>query len=142
MDVMLDSSTIIFTVDYIFQFYLLSVPARDQPFELLYIHKIKTGGRPVSAILSHFRSDTNLDAVVIDQQNKDIAILRANGDETFLTPENYLVGNSPRSVISADFNNDNKLDLVVANTGDNTISVLLGKGNGIFQTAVNYTIGN
>ncbi len=53
------------------------------------------GGHPVSATLNHFRYDTKLDGVVIDQQNNDASILRGNGDGTFLTPGSYLVGNSP-----------------------------------------------
>jgi hypothetical protein len=70
------------------------------------------------------------------------AILLGNGDGTFQTAVDYLVGVSPVALTAGDFNGDGNLDLAVANSASNStsnsISILLGNGDGTFRTQVDY----
>lgn len=69
-----------------------------------------------------------------------VSVLISNGDGTFQTPRDYVVGNGARSVNFGDFNRDQNNDLVVANYDDNTFSVLLGNGDGTFQPALTFPV--
>lgn len=70
-----------------------------------------------------------------------ISILLGNGDGTFQSHIDTIVGfqsSSLVSVVAADFNRDGRLDLAVGDTNFAAIWVLVGNGDGTFQTALEY----
>ncbi len=62
-----------------------------------------------------------------------ISVLQGNGDGTFQSPQNYVVGPKPAAVVAADLNGDGTPDILVANSGGDMIGVLLNNGDGTFQ---------
>ncbi len=66
------------------------------------------------------------------------AVLLGNGDGTFQTAVDYLVGAGPVAIAAGDFNGDGSLDLAVSNSVSNSVSILLGNGDGTFGTHVDY----
>jgi hypothetical protein len=66
----------------------------------------------------------------------NLEILIGNGDGTFQSPSNYLMGTGAIFVTSADINHDGKLDLAVADL--NGLYILMGNGDGTFLSPVLY----
>jgi hypothetical protein len=75
-----------------------------------------------------------------------VSVLLGNGEGTFSSPVNYLVGNGPTGIAVNDLNADGILDIVVANddiiipSPYNNLAILLGNGDGTFQSSLNYSI--
>jgi len=70
--------------------------------------------------------------VVANTISGDVTVL-GNGDGSFQTARQFVVGDSPRSVIVADLNGDGIPDIVTANRFSGDVSVLFGNGDGTFQ---------
>ena len=78
-----------------------------------------------------------------------VAVLLANGDGTFQSPQAYYSGGGTAfSVAVADVNGDGKPDILVVNAcvgvnhcGSGVVGVLLGNGDGTFQPAQSYGSG-
>ena len=68
----------------------------------------------------------------------DAVVLIGNGDGTFQSPVEYIVGLRPEDLAVGDFNGDGKPDLAVANFNSKTVSILLNNGDGTFQPHVDY----
>jgi hypothetical protein len=84
--------------------------------------------------------DNKLDLTIVQTVNPpdptSVTVLLGNGDGTFGTPTNYLVGSSLGGGALADFNADGKLDVMVS-TSTNTVpstTIMVGNGDGTFQS--------
>jgi Bacterial Ig-like domain (group 3)/FG-GAP-like repeat len=100
---------------------------------------------PISIVVGDFNGDGIPDLAVANNNTNTlnyVTVLLGNGDGTFQTALDFLIGSGPASVAVGDFNSDGKLDLVVTNFTGNNISVLSGNGDGTFANAINYNVGN
>lgn len=80
---------------------------------------------PGQIITEDLDGNGSLDLAVTNTFRKTVSLYYNNGDGTFQSPANYMVGSDPFSLAAADFNGDGKLDLSVANRANNNVSVLL-----------------
>ncbi len=103
-----------------------------------------TGVFPLHLAIGDLNSDGKPDLVVANDNPSSppnyISVLLGNGNGTFGSKTDYLVGVSPQSLALGDLNLDGKLDVVVANSNETTVSVLLGTGNGGLAPKTNYTV--
>lgn len=105
-----------------------------------------TGNTPAAVLAADFRKIGKTDLAVVNQSDGSggpgsVSILLGNGNGTFETHIDYLVGNYPVGIVAADFNNDGKLDLAVVNDYDSTISLLFGNGDGTFKPQTLLPVG-
>jgi hypothetical protein len=88
---------------------------------------------PAAVVVGDFSGDGIPDIAVINGFSNSVSVLQGNGDGTFQSAVNYLVGIDPRSLVVADFNGDNALDLAVANFHSDDVSVLINRADGHAQ---------
>ncbi|AVH67137.1 beta strand repeat-containing protein [Nostoc sp. 'Peltigera membranacea cyanobiont' N6] len=107
------------------------------------------GNSPYSLAIGDFNGDGFSDLVTAntDINDRNVSVLLGNGNGSFGTATNYVVGSIPPgpipySVAVGDFNGDGFADLVTANNQQNNISVLLGNGDGSFGTPTIFSGGN
>ncbi|CAF1540953.1 unnamed protein product [Rotaria sp. Silwood1] len=100
-----------------------------------------TGAAPKSVAVGDFNNDSQLDIVVVNQNDNTVSVLLGYGNGSFANQATYSTGSHPQFVAVGDFNNDTLLDIIVINWDDNTMSVLLGYGNGIFTNQMIYSTG-
>jgi hypothetical protein len=97
------------------------------------------GSNPTAFAVGDFNGDGKLDFVVGEfiAPNSIISVLLGNGDGSFQSPVNSVIGITSSSIAVGDFNNDGKLDVAVAGghckTGCPILQLLLGNGDGTFQ---------
>ena len=89
---------------------------------------------PWSVAIGDFNHDGKLDFA---NAANNLQIFLGNGDGTFQSPTNYLVGTVVYSIAVGDFNGDKNLDLAAADLGG--LYVLMGNGDGTFQSPVLYS---
>ncbi|HLF46880.1 MAG TPA: VCBS repeat-containing protein, partial [Chitinophagaceae bacterium] len=100
---------------------------------------------PHSITAADFNGDGKADMAISfgDLTSNFVSVLLGNGDGTFGSATNFVVGSRPFFIINADFNGDGKIDLATANGGGgDDISVLLGNGDGSFAPPFNYSTGD
>ncbi|MFK7691430.1 FG-GAP-like repeat-containing protein [Paenibacillus sp. HJGM_3] len=90
---------------------------------------------------SDIDGDGNLDMIALENTNNRVAILRGNGDGTFMAPQLLGVGSNPRSATVGDFNRDGINDIAVGNYNGSDVSILLGNADGTYQAAVSFLSG-
>jgi hypothetical protein len=86
------------------------------------------GVAPRAVAVADFNGDGRPD--IVTAGSNSVSVLLGNGDGTFQTAVNYLVGRGPGGVAVGDFNGDGSLDLAVANFSSGDNSVLLNSGGG------------
>ncbi|CAF3319218.1 unnamed protein product [Rotaria socialis] len=98
---------------------------------------------PLSAIVSDFNDDTQLDIVVANSGTDTVGIFLGNANGTFQSQLTYSTGyrSQPYSVVVGDFNSDNQPDIVAANYGTNSIGILIGYGDGTFAIVRLFSLG-
>ncbi len=114
-----------------------------------------SGNPPAVVSKADFNSDSIEDLAVLSGcelvfppicSTNAVSIFIGNGDGTFKTPVDYVVGylQSYASIAVGDFNGDGKPDLVVTGGYGNNglVQVLLGNGDGTFQPALGSSTGN
>ena len=104
------------------------------------------GDFPITVRTGDFNGDGKPDLVVVNSgpgfpEDDTVTILLGNGDGTFRSGGNYVVGSHPFSAVVADLNGDGVLDIATANEVGNTMGVLLGNGDGSFHPVVQYPDG-
>ncbi len=104
------------------------------------------GASPNSLVVGDFNGDGKLDLAVTNNNSGatlgtgTVSILLGNGDGTFQTAGDFIVGTNPSAIALGDLNGDGNLDLVVANDDSNNVSILLGNGDGTFQSAIDFAV--
>ncbi|MDE5092987.1 MAG: FG-GAP-like repeat-containing protein, partial [Trichodesmium sp. St11_bin5] len=76
-----------------------------------------------------------------NRDSNNVSVLLGNGEGSFGSATNFLVGDEPISVAVEDFNGDGIPDLAAANFFSDNVSVLSGKGDGSFGPAINFPVG-
>ena len=106
----------------------------------------EVGDSPECIISGDFYKDGNgiPDLAVVNSGSNNISVLFNNGDGTFGSIINQLVGDSPECIISGDFYEDGNgiPDLAVANSSSNNISILFNNGDGTFDETVKVATGD
>ncbi len=76
--------------------------------------------------------------------DKQIDVLLANGDGTFMPPTSYTAGDTVGmyGIVAVDLNGDGNLDFAVSNSKSGTVSVLLGNPDGTFGPKVALSAGS
>jgi len=92
--------------------------------------RITVGGGPIDIVAADFTGDGLQDFAVSRGNQSDIAILRNEGDNSYMETIAVPVGESPNYLVTSDFNNDGRADLVVSNAVSGSVSVLFGTANG------------
>jgi hypothetical protein len=72
-------------------------------------------------------------------ENDTVSVLRNQGDGTFATHVEYVVGAGPYDIAATDFNGDGFADLATGNE-QGTVSILLNQGDGTFARSENVPI--
>jgi hypothetical protein len=97
--------------------------------------------RPDSVAAGDFNGDGKLDLAFANTGaygfDSGVFVVLGNGNGTFQSPLEYIVGRGPAYIMKGDFDRDGKLDLATLNSGYNddgneTVTLLFGVGNGTF----------
>ncbi len=108
---------------------------------------LPTGGFPWGLVVGDFNADGNLDLAVTNTGCENpasvclgtVSILLGNGDGTFQTRADYMVGLYPVMLAQADLNGDGGQDLAVPNAQSGSVSILLNLPViGIFPSSVGF----
>ena len=99
-------------------------------------------GSPSSMGAADLNGDGNLDLVVANQDDSQIAVLLGSATGTFSAPTLFDTGDTPQALALGDLNIDGKVDVVTANDEDDAVALLLGNGDGTFQPATEYSVGS
>jgi len=96
--------------------------------------------RPTAVDVADFNGDSKEDFAVANYASGDFSVYLGNGNGTFSSPTNPVIGagTMPVAIAVGDFNRDSKPDLTIANEGANSVSVLIGNGNGTFASPINF----
>ena len=87
----------------------------------------------VRVMLKDVNHDGNLDILVLDKSDSQLAVLLGNRLGYFTrVPTDFATCANPSSLAAADLNADGDVDVVVTCTGSNTLGVMLGNGQGAF----------
>ena len=108
--------------------------------------KVLTGNQPISVVVTDLNNDGKADIVsgnsgLATLGGSSVSVLLGNGNGTFASAVNYVVGPLPVSVATGDINGDRFNDVVVARAG-NFVTVLLNNGDGTLLTPFNIVVGD
>lgn len=102
------------------------------------------GEDPSSVLCMDLDNDGYLDLSVgyLNFKGTYFSTLMNNGDGTFGSPTDFVVGRAPARITGCDLDGDGNRDLVIASRESETFSVLFGLGDGTFKTAIDYGVGD
>jgi hypothetical protein len=102
------------------------------------------GDYPLSVFCADLDGDLDFDLAVANagEYGSSVSILKNNGDGTFQTKVDYVVGAYPRTIFCADLDGDSDFDLAVGNAESDDVSILKNNGDGTFQAKVDYGVGD
>ena len=89
--------------------------------------------------------DADLDFLVLnDQSSESITVLLNNGDASFPTNYEFVMGidDVPDSLSLADVDGDSDLDIVTTDQSSSGVNVLFNDGNGFIEANVGYSVGS
>jgi hypothetical protein len=100
-------------------------------------NKFPSGGSgAISIAAADFNDDALLDVAVLNATTRTVALLKGNGDGTFvLQPARYAVGADTSTLIAKDFNGDQRIDLAIPSYTANSITVLISRGDGTMNAS-------
>jgi hypothetical protein len=103
------------------------------------------GTNPYGLIATDLNGDGKLDLVAANSPtlgSGSISALLGNGNGTFQSALNTMVGTRPRYFAAGDFNRDGKQDLALTQTiTDNNLRILVGNGSGGFSSQATLSMG-
>ena len=88
------------------------------------------GVGPLMLVATKLDGDNNVDLVVGNWTDRNVAVLRGLGGLKFASPTKFELVGQPLHVAAGDVNGDNKIDIVASYWPGYTIAVLEGDGNG------------
>ena len=87
----------------------------------------------VRVLLKDVNHDGNLDILVADRSDSQLAVLLGNRLGYFTrVPTDFATCANPSNLVATDLNGDGDIDVVVTCAGSNTLGVMLGNGQGAF----------
>lgn len=105
---------------------------------------VPAGISPADVVTGDIDNDGNLDLLTANYSSGSISVARGNGDATFGTPTDVLVGSGigsgVTSVILTDLDADQDLDLAAVNLLDATLNALRNDGAGNFSAVGGFPI--
>jgi CSLREA domain-containing protein len=96
---------------------------------------------PVTMATGDFTADAVLDLAVVNQQARNMTLLRNLGDGTYATHNTIAFSSTPTAIAAGDFDRDGDLDLAVTLL-NNTVAMLRNNGAGVFGVGVPLVVGN
>ena len=108
------------------------------------IQNFAAGALPREVVIAQIDGDGLLDLVVLSDPFSalgELVILLGNGDGTFQSGQNILLGDVPNALAVADLNGDTLADLVVANRDTDDVFVFFANGAGTFQPGPGIAVG-
>jgi hypothetical protein len=109
---------------------------------------IELGSGPVAVALADLNGTKKLDLLVLNRNDKTLAVMTGNGDGTFGEAQLYPLSAHPRALFAGDFNGDGRMDVAIASdcgestcSQPGTVDVLLGMADGSLHTTASYTVG-
>jgi hypothetical protein len=90
-------------------------------------------------LVGDFNGDGKPDLIIMNDYERGFQVLLGNGDGTFQTPVNTILGNAGFAI--GDLNGDGKTDVVVYTTvnGQGAVTIYLSNGDGTFTAGAQYT---
>ncbi|HPF40494.1 MAG TPA: FG-GAP-like repeat-containing protein [Phycisphaerae bacterium] len=99
------------------------------------------GGVPSPNGAADFDNDGNIDLVTGNFDTADVSILLGNGDGTFGSRQDVVVGVQTRGIAAYDFDGDGDADIACASAVANHVSILFNDGTGNFGAPVSFDAG-
>ena len=131
-----DLVSVPFGADYIF------VYMNDQSGNFWNFQTVTVGSQPISVTSIDFDNDGDMDlAVSRNTATDNVALLKNNGDGTFLSPVYLTADQGPVTIRAAFLNGDIYPDLATVNMLNNTVSIFLNNMSGTFSAATTFSIG-
>jgi hypothetical protein len=96
---------------------------------------------PSAIAAADVNDDGFADLLVTGRAANRVLVLSGNGDGTFNSPVQFVVGNTPRALAIGDFDNDGLPDAATADQGGGSLSILRGANTGTFAPAQTFSVG-
>ena len=110
-------------------------------FQLDSVYEMGYDSMPYSIAVADINQDHRLDIIAVNYGTSELAILLADGNQSFVLHKYWTdYGSHPSSFTTAHLNNDDLLDIVIAYSDTSKIGIFLGTGNGTFINHMTYPL--